>query len=110
MTGNRQRKRMGPSALCLKYRRLTVLPFSSIPLDFPRETPWAKVWLNEKCRTNPYVHFSEDIDKQDDHRLPETSQTPCTWVSLPQRSKASRFGCVRVQARSCARVCACVCG
>lgn len=28
MTGNRQRKRMGPSALCLKYRRLTVLPFS----------------------------------------------------------------------------------
>lgn len=109
MTGNRQRKRMGPSALCLKYRRLTVLPFSSIPLNFPRETPWAKVWLNEKCRTNPYVHFSEDIDKQDDHRLPETSQTPCTRSLSPNAARRPGSGacvCRHARVHACVRACA----
>ena len=65
-TENEGRKEQA-APLCLRLRRLPLLPFPPIPLNFPRERSWAEVWqecrsLNSKMRNLVLAAVAQPIE------------------------------------------------
>lgn len=116
MIGNQWRQRIGPSPLCLKRGRLAVLPFPSIPLNFPRERLGAKVWHNKmrngapapKCIFLRTLTSKAIICLLVPDTLPSPRDIPDTLhVGLSPPTQSGVL--VRARARACTLVCTRVC-